>query len=68
MFSKINFVHMPHEGWMKNGSSFVQKWIKIAGHVTSCLPPLPFVKNTEGFVSSMCVLCFGQFFVQAPSC
>ena len=25
MFSRINFVSMCHEGWMKNGSSFAQK-------------------------------------------
>ena len=29
MFSRNNFVLMPHEGWMKIDSSFAQKWIKI---------------------------------------
>ena len=27
IFSRINFVCMPHEGWMKNGSLFAQKFV-----------------------------------------
>ena len=45
MFSRINFVCMPHEGWMKNGSSFAQKWMKILVHVIGHLHVLPFVKK-----------------------
>ena len=29
MFSRINFLRMPHEGWMKINSSFNQKWMKL---------------------------------------
>jgi hypothetical protein len=45
MFSKINFVHMPHEGQMKNGSSFAQNWMKITTPITGHLPTLSFVKK-----------------------
>ena len=27
MFSEIDFVQTPHEGWMKNGSLFAQKFV-----------------------------------------
>ena len=29
MFSRIDFVHMPHGGWMKNDSLCTQKWMKL---------------------------------------
>ena len=45
MFNRIDFVHMPHEEWMKNGSTFAQKWMKITTPVIARLPTLPFVKT-----------------------
>ena len=68
MFSMINFVRMAHEGWLKNGSSFVPKWMKFVAPIIDHLLALPFVKNTWGFLSSSSLLCFGQLFVEAPSC
>ena len=29
MFSRINFVCMPHKGWMKNDSLLTQKWMNL---------------------------------------
>jgi hypothetical protein len=46
MFSGIDLVRMPHKGWMKNGSSFAQKWMKIKTLVIGRLPVILFVKNT----------------------
>ena len=62
--SRINFVCMPHEGWMKNGSLFAQKWMKIVAPIIGCLHSLLFVS----FVSSLSPLCFGQHFVEAHPC
>ena len=46
MLSGIYFVHMPHEGWMKIGSLFVQKWMKIVAPVIGRFHAMSFVKNT----------------------
>ena len=68
MFSRINFVRMPHERRMKNGSSFAQKWLKIIAHAIGRLHALSFVENTKGLLSSSSPLCFGHLFVEAPPC
>jgi hypothetical protein len=39
MFSRIDFVHMPHEGWMNNDSSFIKKMNEIV--LTQTLFPTP---------------------------
>ena len=50
MFSRMNFVRMPHDGWMKIDPSLLNhdwsKWMKIVAFVIGRLLALMFVKKT----------------------
>ena len=69
IFNRINFIRIPHKRWMKNGSLFASKWMKIVVFNIGHHLALSFVKkNTQDFVVSSNPLCFGQFFVEVPPC
>ena len=72
MFCRINFVRVPHEGWMKNDSSFVQKWMKFVSLTLTLFPisldgfspfspfsacPLPPLNSTHLFNVGVYVIC-----------
>jgi hypothetical protein len=57
---------MPHEGWIKNGSSFAQKWMKIATPVIGCLLALPFVKIPRVLFLPQVRHVWGNLFIEAP--
>ena len=65
MFSKINFLHMLHKGWMKNGSSFAPKWMKIAAPLLVVFLHNHFVRKTPRVLFRPQVHCvLGNFLLK----
>jgi hypothetical protein len=62
MFSRIDFLRMPHKGWMKNGSSCAQSWMKIITPVIGRLFALLYVGKTPRVLFLLPVCCvLGKF-------